>query len=102
MNYALLITPAANQDVEEIMAFYGSGNDGLAERFMVALRECFRALQENPYLSRLFLRDEIRSIFLMKWPYHVYFRIAEKNVRVLAVIHTSRDPHYISERIQID
>lgn len=98
MSYVLLITSEANQDIEEIMAFYGSENDGLADRFMFALRQCFRNLRENPLLSAPFLRNEIRRSFLMKWPYHVYFRIAGEQVRVLAVIHTSRDPLYISRR----
>lgn len=100
MKYALLIVPEAGKDIEEIMEFYSSEDDGLAQRFMMALRTCFLRLAENPYLSSPFLRDEIRRVFLKKWPYHVYFRVAGAEVRVLAVIHTSRDPNYIAKRTE--
>ncbi len=98
MKHALLIIPKAGQDIEEIMAFYGGEDDDLSSRFMIALRKCFRDLQDNPYLSTPYLREEVRRVFLLKWPYHVYFRIADTQVRVQAIIHTSRDPRYISKR----
>jgi len=98
MSHDLFITPQANQDIEEIMTFYGVEENELAHKFMGALRKCFDGLRKNPFLSTPFIRDEVRRVFLQRWPYHVYFRIAANQVRVLAVIHTSRDPRYISQR----
>jgi plasmid stabilization system protein ParE len=103
MKHAVLIVPEAMEDIAEIMEFYGSEDRSLAQRFMAALRTCFRGLEENPYLSTPFLRDEIRRVFLKKWPYHIYFRVASSaEVRVQAVIHTSRDPRYITKRTARD
>lgn len=102
MKHAVLIVPEAMEDIAEIIEFYGSEDGSLAQRFMAALRTCFRGLEENTYLSTPFLRDEIRRIFLKKWPYHVYFRVAGSEVRVQAVIHTSRDPRYIAKRTSRD
>lgn len=102
MSHDLFITPQANQDIEEIMTFYGMEDNGFEHRFMGALRKCFHSLRENPFLSTPLIRDEVRRVFLQKWPYHVYFRIVANQVRVLAIIHTSRDPSYISKRIGTD
>jgi len=102
MKHAVLIVPEAMEDIAEIIEFYGSEDGSLEQRFMAALRTCFSGLEEKPYLSTPFLRDEIRRVFLKKWPYHVYFRVAGSEVRVQAVIHTSRDPRYIAKRTARD
>ena len=101
MSHDLFITSQASQDIEEIMKFYGVEESGLGHRFMSALRKCFGGLRENPLRSTPFIRGEVRRVFLQKWPYHVYLRVIANQVRILAVIHTSRDPTYISERTQI-
>ena len=98
MSHDLFITPEASQDIEKIIMYYGIEETGLEHRFIVALRNSFHGLRESPFLSTPFIRDEVRRVFLQKWPYHVYFRIAGSTVRILAVVHTSRDPSYISQR----
>ncbi len=100
MSYELLITPEAAKDVEEIILFLDDGESGPATRFLKVLQVRFRHIKQYPELSTLFLRDEIRRLFMVTFPYHLYFRVVGMQVRVLAVIHTSRDPHYISNRLK--
>ncbi len=100
MSGSLVISPAANQDIELAMEWYDGIASDLGDRFIVALQSRFEDILSAPLAPRLLAGRPVRRIYLKGWPYFIYYRIKEEKVRVIAVIHTSRDTKYISSRIR--
>lgn len=95
----LILTNDAKIDVIEISEWYEIRTAGTGERFLTALDEKFDSICGNPELHSLISKTGIRKSKLEKWPYQVFFAHSPHLIEVIAIIHTSRDPEYISKRI---
>ncbi len=95
----LILTYAAKIDVIQISEWYELRTPGTGERFLNALDEKFEAICNNPEIHRVVTESGIRKSKLEQWPYQVFFACGAALIEVLAIIHTSRNPGYISERI---
>src|SRR3977135_3346597 len=93
-------TPAANQDLVEIAHYTALSQDSIeaARDFVWMLKDKFMLLAENPDVGRV--RDEITSVRrasthpLRSFPinkYVVFYEPLEDGVRILRVLHASRD-----------
>ncbi len=98
MTDRLVISPAANRDIDVAMEWYEGVAGDLGDRFIADLQSRFGDILRSPLRPRLLAGRPVRRIYLNGWPYFIYYRIKEETVRVIAVIHTSRDPNYISSR----
>lgn len=99
MSYDLVITPAANDDIIAAMHWYDEQDENLGERFIAALQSRLADIQQSPLFPRLIGGLPIRRILLIRWPYFIYYRVIDQIIRIIAVIHTSRDPKYTTQRI---
>ena len=91
MTHAIVIRPAAASDVEEARNWYDARRAGLGREFLDALEACLARIAERPEGYPKVLRDARRAL-MQRFPYSVYYRIRGAEVRILAVIHQSRDP----------
>jgi toxin ParE1/3/4 len=93
-------TPAANQDLVEIAHYTALSQDSIeaARDFVWLLKDKFLLLAENPDVGRV--RDEITGVrkagpdALRSFPvnkYVVFYEPTEGGVRILRVLHASRD-----------
>lgn len=81
------------------MNWYDLREEALGNRFINAVQKRFDSICENPTMPRLILRSVVRKVSIHGFPYLIYYRVVDGEARVIAVIHTSRDPHYISSRL---
>jgi ParE toxin of type II toxin-antitoxin system, parDE len=95
----LVISLAAKIDVISISSWYDSQTHGTGERLLSALDHKFEFICEHPLIYPTLSGSEIRKCRLDQWPYPVFFVCDESLIEVIAVIHTCRDPKYVSSRI---
>ena len=87
----LILIDEAEIDVSEAYNFYLPRREGLADRFLVAVRETLLRVQENP---GGFPREHqfVRRARILGFPHTVYFREDPEQIAVLAVFHGRRHP----------
>jgi addiction module RelE/StbE family toxin len=80
----------ALDDLESIRAFIAHDNPAAAVRVHAAIRKAVDPLAELPHVGRPGRVDGTRELVLAGLPYVVVYRVADSQVRILAVIHASR------------
>jgi plasmid stabilization system protein ParE len=88
---ALKLRPAAVADLTEVHAHYRGLEDGLGDRFVVALDELFARLTEFPRSAPLVAgyRD-VRRAVVRGFPYVVFYRHQPDRIDVLRILHAAR------------
>lgn len=93
----LVITPAADRDVEEIATFIGQDNFGAAERFVSAATAAFHSLLELPNIGSRVSADDPRLAGLRRRRvprfanYLIFYRVTEEAIQIIRVLHGARD-----------
>jgi toxin ParE1/3/4 len=87
----LRLTPGAEFDVGDALAWYGERGRGLGDQFLQALDERLESVRLSP-LSYPKVHGEIRRALLRRFPYCVFYIIASSEIVVLACLHGHRDP----------
>lgn len=81
---------SALNDLKTIRAFIAQENTTAAEGVSSAIRTAVIRLAQFPDLGRPGRADSTRELPVPHTPYIVAYRVAEGRVRILAIIHTSR------------
>jgi toxin ParE1/3/4 len=81
---------AALNDLEAIREFIAQDNPQAATRVHAAVRTAVDPLASYPNLGRAGRVDGTRELIVVDLPYVIVYRVLEDTVRILAVIHTSR------------
>ncbi|MBN1102701.1 MAG: type II toxin-antitoxin system RelE/ParE family toxin [Deltaproteobacteria bacterium] len=89
--------PEASEELIEAARFYEGKGTGLGEKFLDAVQASLAMLQRNPTLG---WADESgrRRWLVRRFPYLIVSRLADANLYILAVAHTSRMPRYWTSR----
>lgn len=90
MEYNIVVSTLALEDIEKITDFYESINIQIVINFLDELEETYKTLQTNPHFQIKY--KSYRSIPLKIFPFILIFEINEdlKEVRILSCFHTSR------------
>jgi toxin ParE1/3/4 len=80
----------ALNDLEAIREFIAQDNPQAAARVHAAIRATVDPLGNYPNLGRAGRVDGTREMIVVDLPYIVVYRVVQEMVRILAVIHTSR------------
>jgi plasmid stabilization system protein ParE len=97
MSYRLIIIPQAEEDIKQAAFWYQMEKEGLGSDFLAALSEQLQLIEQHPYQYAVRYKD-LRAALLHKFPYLIYYRIAEQTIRVLAVLHIKRNPGTANKR----
>ncbi|HEX4113063.1 MAG TPA: type II toxin-antitoxin system RelE/ParE family toxin [Stellaceae bacterium] len=81
---------AALNDLESVREFIAWDNPRAAARVHDAVRAAVDPLADLPHVGRAGRVDGTRELVVGGLPYIVVYRVAETQIRILAVIHTSR------------
>ena len=81
---------SALNDLEAIREFIAQDNPHAAARVLTAIRVAVDQLGQHPGLGRAGRVGGTRELIISNAPYIVAYRVAENQVRILAIIHTSR------------
>lgn len=80
----------ALNDLDAIRNFIAQDNPQAAARVRDTIATSVERLARHPNLGRAGRVDRTRELTIPRVPYVVVYRVAEDRVRILAVIHTSR------------
>lgn len=81
---------AALNDIEAIRVFIDQDNPDAAVRVYEAIRAAVDPLAAYPNFGRAGRVDGTRELVLSGLPYIIVYRVVAEQVRILSVIHTSR------------
>ena len=91
MSLKVYLRPEAETDIEEAAIWYEEQRQGLGQEFLDDVLSLCETVSENPAIYPVVHRRTRRAL-IRRFPFGVYFRIEDKQVIVVAVIHGSRHP----------
>jgi plasmid stabilization system protein ParE len=98
MSLPVQLDDEAILEFDGAVRWYEQRNADAALRFTHAVNAALKGIVEYPDRWP-FEIDDIRTCPVPDWTFAIYYRIEQKQIRVLAVFHTSRDPQEWMGRI---
>lgn len=98
MTYVLHLSPAIEGDVTEVAEYYADIDPALATRFADDLERTLQLIESYPLAGRALFGD-VRRMVLDAFPYLLTYRVDDDHVRVQLLVHTRRDPRWISKTV---
>ena len=91
------IAPLASDDLDGIWNYFAEFDPGNADVFVADILDIFRLLARNPFAGRL--RDDINEElrFFPKDNYCIFYYPTAVGVRIMRILHASRDIETILE-----
>jgi toxin ParE1/3/4 len=86
-----IITPEAEEDIKEILAYIARDNFEASIDLYVHMTDVFEMLGENPFAGRV--RDELKEQ-MRSFPfgsYLIFYRIWAGRIAIARVLHSARD-----------
>ena len=77
-------------DLRAAFDWYEDQQTGLGLKFMEEFRQALRLLRRAPMLFSIRFTD-VRRLNMRRFPYGVFYVVRSDEVRILAVLHASRD-----------
>jgi plasmid stabilization system protein ParE len=93
----VVLDPEARKEFDQGYDYYEGEREGLGERFADAMQAALDQIEAMPQLHRVVFGN-IRRAVIRGFPYCVYYREEETQIRVLSVFHASRDPRIWQSR----
>ena len=91
----MVFRPQAEDDVLEVHQWYEARREGLGSEFAVAVDELLARIAANP-LGFQRAHGEARRAVLTRFPYAIYFRVADEKIVVLALHGRQDQSHWRS------
>jgi len=90
--------PEAREELQQSYKSYRLIRTDLALRFGIQMQNAIIRISQNPELF-LEIEPQIRRCLVKQFPYAVLFNVGEKEIKVVAVMHCSREPGYWRDRL---
>jgi toxin ParE1/3/4 len=87
----------ARAEFLESVVYYESQQAGLGQRFLEAVAEAVRRIQSHPNMYRL-VGQAWRQCRIPKFPFGIVYRVKNRRIEVIAVMHLHRKPGYWQNR----
>ncbi|MFT3992130.1 MAG: type II toxin-antitoxin system RelE/ParE family toxin [Luteolibacter sp.] len=99
MDKSVFVAPAARNDLEQAFQWYEVREEGLGLRFLDAVERAFTQISKRgeSFAVRV---GNYRRIQLEVFPYAIYFKIKPDRAVVNLVVHTARNPSFLSRRLR--
>jgi toxin ParE1/3/4 len=98
MNKRVSFHELAEFELYDAVVFFENEQEGLGLRFLSALQDAVRQIQQHPQASPIIIED-IRCKLLRRFPYSIMFSIQPDRIRILALASQKRRPFYWLGRI---
>ncbi|MSR21209.1 MAG: type II toxin-antitoxin system RelE/ParE family toxin [Gemmatimonadetes bacterium] len=92
------VNAAARAELVEAVAFYNERTAGLGDAFAVEVRSTLLRILENPDAG-FEIGSRIRRRLLLRFPFSILYNVDSTRLRVIAIMHHSREPTYWQDRI---
>jgi len=94
----LRIHPAALEEIQEAIKFYDSKVIGLGELFLDEVDRGIDLIKYSPEMWSKYSRN-CRRFLMAKFPFSIIYRMKDKDIEIIAVMHNHRKPNYWRKRI---
>jgi toxin ParE1/3/4 len=89
--------PEARIEFLESVIYYEAQQTGLGQRFLEDVEEAVRRIQLHPNMYRL-IGQEWRQCRIPRFPFGLIYRIKNRRIEIIAVMHLHRKPGYWQNR----
>ncbi len=97
MSFAFQNRPRVYNDIIEAVEHFLSVNPDLAERFLNSIEEAKAKILNSPKGYQIKYGDNVRTLLLKPFDYHIYFLVEEQTITILAILHAHSGSEKISE-----
>ncbi len=87
----LILEPPAVADLTDAISWYKQTRLGLEAEFRLCVEEVIERICRYPEAHPIVTR-RLRRALLLRFPYGVFYLSDPARVRIVAILHTSRDP----------
>jgi len=87
----VLLRPEAQAEMAEAAAWYGRQREGLGDEYLLEVERCLERIGATPNAAIVW-RGDIRRRHVERFPYHVFYRVTERHIDVVAIVHEKRRP----------
>jgi plasmid stabilization system protein ParE len=95
----IVVRKGAARDIQQAHDWYESEQVGLGKEFLDEIGACFSRIERHPDGYAFTYRDTKRAI-VERFPYSIYFRLRDDEVRIIAIAHQRRKPKVWQSRIR--
>lgn len=95
----LKISPFAESDLEESISFYNSQQANLGYALFDVVNASLNRIKANPFQFPVIYND-LRKVVTPRFPFIIVFVISKECCYVLAILHNSRNPKILKDRIK--
>lgn len=96
--FSIDLSAEAEVDFDKSFEFYFEDSPKVADTFFKQINHSFENIIQNPNSFPIAYKDA-RKYIVKKFPFVIYFRIADDIIQIIAIFHTSRNPEIWNERI---
>jgi toxin ParE1/3/4 len=91
--------PDAANELFEAKKWYDVQSKNLGNRFFKEIERSIAIIQQSPLRWNIY-RDDIRWFHIHRFPFSIIYRVTDKLIQVLAVMHQRKRPFYWKKRIE--
>jgi toxin ParE1/3/4 len=88
----VIYSPRALRDLQSISAYLVERNPAGAVNVLGAIKSTIETLSFFPQIGRIVDNAGHRRLPVLRYPYLIYYRVAEDELFILHIRHTSRHP----------
>lgn len=96
MTPVIVVRRLAEAELAEAKAWYELQVPGLGDAFLEQFHRSALAIADGPHRWPLY-HGPVRRYVMKRFPYIVYFDLRPGKIRILRVVHTSKDPVAVNE-----
>jgi plasmid stabilization system protein ParE len=100
MSYNYIALPEAEEEAKEAAHWYEQQKRGLGGDFLDSLRSARRSIEQNPATYRTRYKKKVRACVVDRFPYLILYVVEKKDIKVISVFHTARNPQIWKERVK--
>jgi plasmid stabilization system protein ParE len=101
MKLRLIITPGAEDDLRQAVAWHETVRAGLGRQFEQCFEAALARIVDAPLAHRELYRYA-RRVLMRPFKYHVYYALRHGCLYIAAVVHASRHPRVWQRRVRRD
>ena len=98
MKRGFVLRRIAEKEFDDSIAWYETKREGLGREFRAVIEENFQRIANNPRRFPKIRGDVRRLVVLRRFPFVIHFVVEAKQIVILSVFHTSRDPGQLKYR----
>lgn len=99
MPYKYNLSQEAEDDMLEAYVWYEQQRSGLGEDFLESLDKARQAILQNPATYSIRYKKKVRAFLVDRFPYLILYVLEKKDVNIISLFNTSRDPKTWKKRI---